>query len=117
MEASSGGRNPTNVVSSGVQTPETTFVGIRTRFGPPPRRSPLQPLTRTVPAEPAAAAQPYRSRRANPRSATTPTNPRYTTAHSHSSGPAGSAPPNGPRSIARRVKPIVSEVSALSAAW
>ena len=35
----------------------------------------------------------------------------------HSPAPPDSAPPNGPRSIARRVKPTVSTVSSASPAW
>jgi hypothetical protein len=59
----------------------------------------------------------HKSRRANAAADTTPTAARYASANGHSSGPAASAPPNGPRSIASRVKPTVSCVSSLSAAW
>ena len=57
----------------------------------------------------------YRSRRTNAATAAAPTAARYASDQSQSPAPPDSAPPNGPRSIASRVKPTVSAVSSASA--
>src|SRR5437899_2947228 len=54
----------------------------------------------------------YRSRRANPATAITPTSTRYATAQSRNATPPCSAPPNGPR---RRRKPVSPDVFSVIA--